>query len=351
MAKVKSSDPNQLVFRQSGGNEAIPGLMILIVAIVIFIYLPSFLAIPIGGFMAIFGTYFVLKRTSITFDTKAGKMTFWKGLLVVGISTDYDLAKVKMVSLLRMVRKSSKNTTVEYHVFLEGDLAEPVLVHIANAPSEGHHYAETIAKYLNLPMKDTSMGNEIIREAGTLDYSIRQQYETDGKKPELLPQPDKSKSTHTATESTHKLHIPATGVSSWLIYQFVLLSILLASIVFVDMPFIIRLLGLFILLPIIKNGFLPTLASVLSTTYIEVSPSTFVVEKKGPFSASREEISGDDLEGINIVGQPVGSGLQSLNRGQFIFARSDEKEITFGLGLENDELEWLVSVMKVALCS
>ena len=352
MAKVKTSDPNKLVFRHSGGNEALAGLLILIVAIVIFVYLPSFLANPIGGFLAVFGTYFILKRISITFDIKAGKVTYWKGLLAVGFSTDYDLAKVKMVSLLRMVRKSSKSTTVEYHVFLEGDLAEPILVHIANAPSEGHHYAETIAKYLNLPMKDTSMGTEIIREAGTLDYSIRQQFEVAGKKPELLAQPEKSISTHTATEGTHRLHIPPTGLSRWLIYQVILLTILLASLVFTSsMPFIVRLIGLCILAPIIKNGLLPTFVSVLSATHIEVSPSKFIVERKGFLAASREEISADELEGLNVVGQPVGSGLQSLNRGQYILARSDEKEINFGLGLENDELEWLVSVVKTALCS
>ncbi len=373
MAKVNSYDPNKLEFRSGGGCLMLFGLpfflagMAVIVGSILSVGKEGFAAligIPFGGLFALIGGGLMFGRSSTTFDKRTGKLTSWSGALGIGSTTEYKLEEIKIVTLSKEVRGSGKNRRTVYPVKLEG-LPEPFELEASFNANDGRSLAEDVAKFLDLAMKDTSAGAEVIREAGTLDFSIRQRFEADGYVPELAPKPSNAKATHTAMGTTHKIHIPATGfhVGHYIqigIGVFIggfmglgMIPVFLEG----DMPTGLRLVivavfGLFAAIPFLAvSG--SAFSSAKSVTDIEVTPMKLIVNTKGLISTSRQEMAANDMEELEIAGRPTGGrpNVIAFFGGRSIMARSDEKTIAFGSGLSDEELDWLISIVEVAVCS
>ena len=372
MAKVQSYDPNKLEFRSGGGCLSLFGLFFFLpgLAVIAGGFVggsdgpPIFFALPFGGIFCLVGGAFLFGRSGMTFDKRSGKLETWWGAFFYKSRTEYSLSDIKMVALSRETRGSGKNRRTVYPVRIEGNFPTPVELEAPLNPTEGRSLAEDVAKFLDLGMRDVSSGTEIIREAGTLDFSIRQRFEADGYEPELMDRPAGAKSTHTPMGSTHKINIPPRGftcgsyaqIGVGLVFSG-MFSLGFFPVMFdKDIPTAVRIpvllvMGLFISIP-----FMALVGSAISgakASYeVEVTPMKFVLVTKGMIKDSREEIPANELEELEIAGRVPGKNqLALILSGQSIMVRSDTKTISFGYGLLADELDWIVSIIEVGLCS
>ena len=372
MARVESYDPNKLEFRSGGGCISLFGLFFFLPGLGVILGSffggkggpPIFFAIPFGGIFCLIGGAFVFGRSGMTFDKRIGKLSTWWGALGWQSKTEYDLDDIKLVALSREVRGSGKNRRTVYPVKLEGNFPQPIELEAPGMANEARGLAEDIGKFLDLGMRDVSSGSEVMREAGTLDYSIRERYEAEGYRPELLDRPMTAKSTHNPMGSTHRIKIPPTGFTcgSYVQIGIGLLFCSFFGVGFIpvffekDMPTEVRFIIIGVMFLFVSIPFLAIVGTAVSgakqSSDIEVTPMKFVVETKGIFTTSREEIPANELEELEIAGRVPGhANLAVMFGGQSIMIRSDKKTIAFGSGLENEELEWIVSIIEVALCS
>lgn len=176
-------DRDVLNITRGGGALALFGLPFLGMGL-FFVYL--FLAPPegatitgepwigalVGGVFALVGAGLVFGRSGIRLDRSRGYVTTWWGLLVPFSSTEYRLDQFTQVSVTREVRRGKNSTYEVFPVRLEGEG-----VHVTCSESrtydEARRQGEEIAKFANLGVHDSSTGEDVIREAGTLDESVQ----------------------------------------------------------------------------------------------------------------------------------------------------------------------------------
>jgi hypothetical protein len=102
-------------------------------------------------------------------------------LMLASRTTVFSPGDYRHVSLEKKVSRGEHRTTVHYYLKLEGR-AEGF--DIGEVKGDAHSSAETLAKFLNLGMIDRSHQDEVgevVRAAGTLDHSLREQHHQTGR--------------------------------------------------------------------------------------------------------------------------------------------------------------------------
>ena len=324
---------------------------------------PAWAVVPFGMVFAAVGAALVLGRRGVILDRRARTITTWWGLLVPFKSKHYALEEFPCVTVSRETRNSKNSTYVVFPVRLENASVKVELgeFHV-RMPSR--RLAEETAKFLGLGLRDLSTGEEIVREAGNLDESLRQQLARTGERSEMPRQPEHCRTRHAVHGAEAVFEIPPPGMSRmpWFavalplgfsIFLVIPISQSLAAELNKPLPDLLlaAFLGCFLfgvvsaVLGLIGVTLLRTLAT---RERLIVSSRGLHLERISPLLRKSWTIPADELEELEVV--PASSSLRSfadaLNSGSTIIAYSDRTTLHFGTGLPEPEVQWLQDVVR-----
>ncbi len=359
------------------------------------------IALAVGALVAMLGLIFVGGRSGKIFDPRRQSLISWSGFLVPMRRKHQRLDGYSWVVLVKEVRKGKNSSTTLFSVRLEGDHAPVLQVDTCTDSLEARRLAEAVAKVMRLPLTDSTSGEAVIREPDHLDESLRDRMRRLGERVEMSPQPPTMRSQIQVTSSEVVAELPGMSNKARLIMNVVVIVFVLG------IGF-----GFFGAQPTTGTDALWTenLPLLLIAAFFVVIPLLVVLGKLGRFNQAARvtanritltvvqgrkttEIPGDELEEFSISGldinqlfqtQPDGSlvidpsrldspegAAYSAQHGQAptippvlagvvrtlgtfsperlsISARSDRASVTFGGGLDSDELSYLYSaIMKV----
>lgn len=364
MERWHTSDPQLLEYRSGGGCSTLFGIPFILGGVLTmaapFLDGDAELAalaitIPFGLIFACAGVAVSLGRSRLVFDRRRGVISSWWGILGMGPTTETPLAGRERVSMATETRGSGKSRHTVHPVRLEGGIHEPHEIEAPGSTAEARRLAEDVAKFLEVGIVDRTSGDEIVREAGTLDESVRDRLARLGVKPEQAPRPPDARSRHTPMGSMQRFEIPATGFNCGhvlivfvaLLFAFPGGAAMVALASDPDAPAIVGVVvGGFFLLPSLAV-ILYAIADSRTTYFIEATPMRLLVEQRGLVSTKNFEFPCHELEELEVTGRKSNDVMS----GTSILARSDTQEVRFGSGLSADELSWIKSCLEVGLCS
>ena len=302
------------------------------------------------------------------------------------------------LTLSREVRRSKNSTYTVYPVRLQ---AEGFVVDI-DAPRSyeiARRRAEEVAKFLDLGVDDRSTGQSVVREAGKLDASLRDQAQSEPHRQALQPMPAGCRIKMRRLEDGVVFELPPRKAT---------LSAKAAKALGVGMLIIAAVTAPFVLFALgegIDAGLGPLLFSVFwvvaalaifrsarargtGVESVFASPQRLVLETPSFAGERRSSISADKLEELVLVGgegalappmavaaaaakvsgggaAPDGAGGKAapeipagiatmlaaagLVPARTIVARSDAVTLQFGGGLDKHEIEWLHEMLQQIL--
>ncbi len=381
MAKIAISyDPDVMEIRRGGGVLTAVGVFFLLLVLTfVGITLSSMqdtdsmiVASIFFGIMLIGDLALILGRAGIVIDRRQKLLTTWWGLLVPWSKTQYELTGFSCITITKEIRRSKNSTYTVYVVRLKNQESKDIHIEENQDYLTSRRSAETVAKFMNLPLSDNSSGSEVIRKPEELDESLRNRLRRTGQikpMPEDLPE---TKIQHRIEGDTLILRLPKHGFGIW-VGCIVAIGIIISGIFSViitvilaefakDPNFLLFLLiaGVIALLPL---GFCLFAAYYHYTMREEVhiSPQRLMLKKSWKFGKRSEEIQMDELEELELatVNQyqakgrmPVGTGANFNQVSLFnpgIVARSDYKVMNFGQSLNRKEVEWVMAVIENAI--
>ncbi len=392
-------DPDRYAVTRGGGCLMLFGLPFLAAGILVIVMgllgkmnmegggpAPLLLVIPFGLVFALVGAGLMFGRAGIVIDKRSRTVTRWWGLLVPFKSETFPVEKVKAVTISREVRTShsskggSRSYTV-YPVRLAG-AAKPVDVEESRDYEKARHRAEEVAKFLEVGLEDSSTGEKVVREAGTLDESLRDRYRREERPRERPEVPAGCRILSGASGSEATFDIPPKGFAVIEIIGMVLgAAFAFVPLIFLGPMFfgssdsegfdiekmwpLAVFLGVFMLLwlgfPLVM--IVGTIKKATARVRLTVSPRELRLERRTFLGTKALLIPADELEELE-VGAAGSAGLPSARAGargaarmgahpvaalfgvrKVVTARSDRATLTFGAGLRPDELKWLRDVV------
>lgn len=327
------------------------------------------------GFTAV-GVGFVLGRSGVSFDRRTKQATVWWGLLIPLKKSDYPLDSLEQVAITKEVRRS-KNSTYTIFPVRVTHAAKPIKISEFRDFQKARGKAEEVAKFLNLPVADSTEGQTKMRAANELDQSIRDQAQAKGATIEVSPPPANCRVRHELANGKLTLEIPPVGMPT--IAMAIMAAIVLLPMIFAGIfafffletgdtpPFMKLFIAGFaavLLIPvflIFGRMFLQSRA----TEQLTVTPDGLELRLVTPLGRRAKSIPANELEEFDLrpnanvatdtKGQPAPQFLQSIvvfmGGGGAIIARSDRQTLSFGKGLSADEARWMHGLMKRILTS
>jgi hypothetical protein len=406
MAYVDRGDPDLLVFRSGGGLLALFGLPFLLAGLfVIALTLglvsieggapPLAFGLPFGGIFAAVGAGVVFGRAGATIDRRRQSLVKWWGLLGLARRSEYFLPDFSEVALRKEVRKGNNSSYTVYPVCLRSEARQDsVTLEEPRDYGAARDLAERVAKLVDKPLADSSSGATVVRQADSLDLSLRDAAWGSGEQIEVPDPPPQMRSKVAIDGSRVSIEIPATGIQgAHKLVMGALLGFMVFEALFLipigarsgsfsgaDLPLFLAFAAMMFVVPAIAIGCL-VLSSARKRVSVSASSSGLRVEERAPFLSSVTQIPGHELEelGFSDVAAQLSStreaqaavpirGVESgakqvaipsmlrstlhlFGRGSRITARSDRDSVSFGVGLSRAEAEYLVALMRKALVS
>lgn len=134
------------------------------------------LIIPTGVLMFV-GAVLICVRVGVIVDRQRRTLTTWWGLLVpiYRSKTERSISHDQFVTLSRVERKAGKGQIyVVFPVTLGGRGSDAITIHEPHDHDKASQLAEDLAKFLGFGIRDRSFAEEVVREAGKLDKSLRE---------------------------------------------------------------------------------------------------------------------------------------------------------------------------------
>lgn len=375
MLKLDASDPEVMRDVQGGGCMMLFGLPFFLVGCGVILgtlasalgegdFMPVFFGIPFGGIFAAVGGGIMFGRAGTILDRRDGVATTWWGLLVPFSSKTHALKDYGVVSITHEVRRNKNSSYSVYPVRLVGGkerigLGEP------REPRAARQCAETVAKFLDLPVEDASSGTMVRREAGELDLSLREQMRNRGEDVEVPDAPTKMACTLRHEGAELVVEIPATGfrlqhgcsvgICMLVVGAFVgMFAVPIASEFLQDGDGGMRTGAVAI---IAGGGLLVFSIPLLLTAiwaYLDANrhervmatPERLRVERISVLGTKATEIPADELEEF-FIGREAGKN--QMFSGRPILARSDTTEIAFGAHLDDRERVYVHALLAAVL--
>lgn len=318
---------------QKGGGQASP------IAVVLF----SMIFVAIGAIM-MFG------RMGAILNRREKTVTTWWGLLVPFSRKTREL-KDGWVYLKREVRRSKNSTYTVFPVRLSSGQDLTLSEHQRYERARAD--AERAAKFLDFGIADTSSGQMVRREAGTLDESLRQRLAREGTVPAMPEKPLECKVRESVEGDEAVFELPPGGRFLGVLIGVVAIVPLVAFGLFVTS--IVNSSGrsaqgieVFYLFVAIVGGSvllgvgLPALRMLTMRETVTVSTRGLRLKRRWLLSASTQEIPADELEELAVSTQRPNP---LTGQGGPIVARSDTCTLEFGSGLSDPERRWLRDVI------
>ncbi len=367
MREVETGDPDLLEWRGGGGCLMLFGFPFLAMGILAMI-MPRFKSPegdePSVAFVMIFGLIFasvgaglMFGRRGVTLDRRRRLAESWWGLILPLRRKMHTLEEFERVELSKEIRRSKDSTYTVYPVRLQGSakLSLGEMRDLLKSRGKG----EKVAKFLNLPLRDTSSGEAVERVASQLDESLRDRVKRTGESVEV-PAPPLAMKTEVSLEGEATvLEIPSAGFTPQLlvlaIVGFFFLPVVFA---FIVAPFVAAGKEKGALFPILIGAGIAMLVVavvVVMAVLKKARRRERVIVTRGSIRLEPRgiEIPSEELE--ELKWQPVPANVPSffrgLVRGAGIIARSDRAEIRFGGHLPEGELRHLHGLIKSILAS
>lgn len=318
-----------------------------------------FFYLPFGGIFALVGSGLVFGRSGTTLDSRRRIFFTWWGMLFPFSKSEHHFDDFDQIKISQKIVRSDKSTRITYPVDAIGPGDKQVTIHTLSAALEARRIAEQVAKLMNLGVKDVSRGTEVVREAGTLDETVKDRILRRGVELELTAAPAGAKSQLDISGDKASFEIPAPGFGLGHIIMggFLLIMGGLTSAFFgipalrmtqeQGGPQIIAgfwcLIGLTVLLSLIR----PVIAIVseaLATQTLSIDKNQLRLDTKHPLGKRQKSIPLAELEELELVGNRVHSAR--FANGQQIQAVSDKTEFRFGGGLDYQELCWMKNTLE-----
>ncbi|MDP3773414.1 MAG: hypothetical protein Q8Q85_04035 [Gemmatimonadales bacterium] len=314
-----------------------------------------------GGVLALLGALFMCVRCGVIVDRQRLTVTTWWGLLVPFHKTEHRFSQSHHVTLSREERQAGKRTYEVFPVRLEGPGTDAITLHEPRDHDKARHLAEEIAKFVHLGIRDRSSGEEVAREAGALDQSLRQRVKRSRRSLPLPAQPPQARAIfeYGGTRAPTTIEIPPVGHSAREFRLMIFLACfgaLFGELVnYNEWGMEIGVMGLFGFLFVLVI-FLPLLIrSAIVRERLIVSPDDLVVTQRDIFGTKTTRLTSGEIEEVEVIQAKYGmsGGFAVIGGGKGRVAiRSDHGSIELGAALSNpEEVKWLSDVLVHVLTS
>ena len=313
-----------------------------------------------AGVPVFLGAIFMCVRSGVILDRQRCLLTTWWGLLVpITYRTEHSFAQAHYVSLSYEVRRGAKNSKHEvYPVRLEGPGTDAITIHEPGDHDKARYLAEEIAKFLHLGMRDRSSGEEVAREAGALDLSLRERMKRAGQSVPLPAQPPGARAilSYGGIRSPTTIEIPPMPVGECA--RWFLIGLLVTGAMAIVFELVARLDGNVAIGVATLSIFLPVVVFLLSVLIraailrerLVVSPDEIVVTRRDVFGTRTTRLKGAEVEEVALIQaghwRAFGGGKSR------VVIRSDRGSIELVAALSNPgEVKWLRDVLVHVLTS
>ena len=377
---LPDSSPNIWCHKTGGGTASLFGLPFFFVGVGVIVctfiphearggdYLPLYFGLPFGAIFATFGGVILFGRMELIIDRSEGTVIKdWKLLSKTVYEQRRYLKGFNRIRLNSEIRRSKNSSYTVYPIRLEGDGAEAFSISEGRAKNKARAQAESLATFLSLPIHDELSGSVNVRDADTLDQSIRKRFKS-GTETNLIPDPPaRMKSRVDYDGNSLQVQIPPPGFNAGFLTAFI--AIAFFELIFIysfaipffsnfdsDSPALIFViifsfffLGIptLILLGLLGNTF-------LATQSVSVSNQTLSVTKGWPWKKSMT-LASDHIEEFVVAArsksQANRKAIVTIGAGKEIQAVSDDSNLSFGTGLSNEELAYIHALAKGILVS
>jgi hypothetical protein len=375
-------DSNQNVWRHQtgGGATSLFGLPFFLVGVGVIVLtfipqearggdaLPFYFGIPFGAIFAAVGGAILFGRTELIIDRGEGTVfKNWKLLSKTVYEQHRELTEFDRIRLNSEIRQSKNSSYTVYPIKLEGAEAEAFSISEGRAKNKARSQAESLAKFLSLPIHDEISGSVRVRDADSLNQSIREKFKSGTETNEIPDPPAIMKSRVDYDGYNLQVQIPPLGFNVGFLIAFA--AIALFELIFIfsfAIPFFRNFeadssalmflivfgfffLGIptFILLALLGNAF-------LANQSVSVSNQSLSVSKGWPWkkSATLETSRIEELViGAKSRSQGNPKSIATIGFGKEIQAISDDATLSFGSGLSDEELIYLHALAKGILVS
>jgi hypothetical protein len=316
----------------------------------------AWVAIPFGLLFSAVGAGLMFWRGGMTIDRHEGKVRTWWGFLVPWQQKEFRVQDAQAVTLSSEVRRSKNSSYTVYPVRLHSEKSQVDVASPRDYP-EARRQAEQLATFLHLPVRDSSTGAIVEREAGRLNENLRQRAQRTGAPRQVPPPPAGCRIQSRIGGGTAEFAIPAAGyrpalfllfvpvlLFSGFAYFFVLRHFFGGDGPFADRwPFVLFAAAFLILPMVAMAGVIMRQATVEER--VAVSPQSLRVEKRTRFSNQSTEIPAAELEDLDLGSVQSGEGAAFAAR-RGVCARSDQASVVFGTTLSPEEQRWLRDVIE-----
>jgi hypothetical protein len=313
---------------------------------------PAWLAAVVSLPFALIGAAFIFGRIGVTIDRRRRTVSRWWGALLPFRSAVYGFDDFQLVSISLEICRAKNATHTFYPVCIEG--RPPMRIQLSRHGDyvASRRIAEEAAKLMNLGVADRTSGQEILREAGTLDEPFRQRARRTGQTfvPREPPADTRLKLERSSRTATFDL--PPPGVRASHVASVATVLIAGVAVYFLGVrnitdgapeEFVWFLHGIFAL------GFGGGLIFLAFRIAIDATMKERIEATLGSVKLTRisflgsrgRQLSADRIEEIE-VGPTVLGGLHTTYRGrEVVGVRSDQATLEFGAGLSRAELDWV----------
>jgi hypothetical protein len=235
---------------------------------------------------------------------------------------------------------------------LEGPGSDAITIHEPHDHGKARHLAEDLAKFLHLGIRDRSSGEEVAREAGALDQSLRERLRRAGRSVPLPAQPPGARAIfrYGGFRVPTTIEIPAMPIGDcarWFLMGMIfagVIAIVLELFAWLRWNVAMGVATLFTLLPAL--AILPPIlirAAILRERLV-VSPDELVVTRRDIFGTKTTRLTGAEVEEVALsqVKFPMTFGGGTSR----VVIRSDRGSIELrGAISKPEEVQWLRDVL------
>jgi hypothetical protein len=312
----------------------------------------------LAGVPVFLGAVLMCVRSGVVVDRQRCVLTTWWGMLVpFAYGTERSFSKSHDVTLSYDVRHGLKYSTYAvYPVTLESPGTDAIAIHEPDTYDKARRLAEELAKFLRVGIRDRSEGDEVVREAGALDLSLRERMKRTGRSAPLPAQPPGARAilNYGASRSPTTIEIPSMPLVACL--RLFLMGTAAAGIVaallefgawysgawFSGVPFGVAALSVF--LPALCIALPLVIRNAILRERLVVSPEELVVIRRDFFGTRTIRLKGAEIEEVALVRagylRAYGGGTSR------VFIRSDRRSVELYTELANPgEAGWLRDVL------
>ena len=292
-------------------------------------------------------------RSGVVVDRQRSILATWWGMLVpIAYGAERSFSKSHDVTLSYEVRHGLKNSTYAvYPVRLEGPGNDAFAIHEPDNFDEARRRAEELAKFLRVGIRDRTEGDEVVREAGTLDLSLRERMKRTGRSAPLPAQPPGARSilNYGGSRTPTAIEIPSMPLVACL--RLFLMGMAAAGVMAILLEFgawysrmSFGIAALAVFLPTLCIALPLIIRNAILRERLLVSPDEIVVHRRDVFGPRTVRLTGAEIEEVALVRSGY---LRAYGGGTSrVVIRSDRRSIELVAALSNpQELKWLRDVL------